>query len=400
MNDLISVGEADSRLQSHNVASPLILCPLSKAAGRIAGEDILADRPLPPFDRVMMDGYALRFESVEKGQAELEVVAQALAGEPASTLPDGVGNAVEVMTGAPLPIGADTVVPYEVTQRDGSRCSLLDLADIERGQYIHPLGSDFPNQSILVEADKVLGPVEMGIAASCGYSEILVRAHPRIAVASTGDELVPIGDTPLVHQIRASNATAIESALGLSGFNVGSIVHWDDDAEMGATQLRETLNVCEILIIAGAVSKGVRDWVPGALDTLAKPVFHGVKQRPGKPMGFWVTDDDKAIFALPGNPVSALVGAHRYVIPYLEAREQRRSGGCRTVTLAEGVSFEPPLTWFLPVVLQSDGSALPLPVRNSGDYARLHGSDGFIELPAEDSAWTPGTEAAFYPWSV
>jgi len=399
VSDLISVEEADARIAAIQDLSPPIQCPLSKAAGRVLREDLRADRPLPPFDRVMMDGYALRYKAFAEACSEYRITDMAHAGEPQATLSDLNNAACEIMTGAPLPKGADVVVPYEVTERTGERMRLLPDVKVESGQYIHRLGSDFAEQSILAKSGSKIGPVVMGVAASCGYAEVLVSPRPRIAVVGTGDELVPVNEKPEPHQIRASNAATLECALALAGYHVGEIAHWPDDPKQGNAAMSALLDRNDVVIIAGAVSKGQRDWIPGSLDTQAECIFHGVRQRPGKPMGLWRTAAGCTIFALPGNPVSALVGLHRYVLPYLKKRDGGAQAPTQRAPLAESVKFEPPMTWFLPVALDAQGAAEPRPVKNSGDYARLVGSDGFIELPNSASEWTAGFEAPFYPWS-
>ncbi|GHC00312.1 molybdopterin molybdotransferase MoeA [Cerasicoccus arenae] len=399
MTELISVAEADARIAAIVQLAPAIKCPLSKAAGRVLREDVLADRPLPPFDRVMMDGYAIRYKAIAECGGEFQICGQTFAGEATGKLGAASNAAMEIMTGAPLPLGADTIVPYEDTERNGDVLKLLASDEVELGEFIHRLGSDFAAKSKLVGAGSLLGPVEMGVAASCGYTEVLVSPRPRITVVGTGDELVAVDQTPLPHQIRASNATTLESALALAKYHVGDIDHWPDDAVHGRERLRVVLSRSDVVVIAGAVSKGQRDWIPTALDEVAECIFHGVYQRPGKPMGVWLTSDGRVIFALPGNPVSALVGLHRYVLPYLRQREGGAPKSVPHVSLGQAVSFAPPLTWFLSVRLESDRLAFPMPVNNSGDYARLCGTDGFIELSADCSEWTAGFEAPFYRWS-
>jgi len=401
MNELISVGEADSRLRAAVERAPAIRAPLAKAAGRLLREDLIADRPLPPFDRVMMDGYAVCCPESGTPPESFRIAGQALAGSPAIEMPAAPDAAIEVATGAALPAGANAVVPYEQTTKSSSeRMSLNVPADLEPGQYIHRRGSDYAEGSVLVAAGSLLGPAAMGVAASCGYAELAVSPRPRIAIATTGDELVAAGETPAPHQIRASNGAALESALGLAGFNVGETPHWPDDPGRGRAALGELLRRVDILIVVGAISKGARDWLPAALDEVAENVFHGVRQRPGKPMGFWRVANGPVVFALPGNPVSALTCLHRYVLPFVRRRDGQTLADPPLVELAEGVEFAAPLTWFLPVAINAAGRAEPRPVNNSGDYARLAGSDGVIELPADASSWTVGFRAPFYPWSL
>lgn len=398
MTDMIDVAEVDSRLATAAKVAPARRVPLSKAAGRTLREDIRADRPLPPFNRVMMDGYALRYQAGTL-PTMLRVADTAFAGERVKSLPEQVGAAIEVATGAILPEGADTVVPYEDTERVGeSEIRLLDPEGVEIGQCIHREGSDFARHSLLVPPGSLLSPAALGVAASCGYASVLVTPRPRIVIATTGDELVSVDATPAPHQIRASNGTALEAALGLAGFNVGEVVHWPDDAVAGRAALESILEGLDALIVIGAISKGARDWLPAALDSVGEKIFHNVRQKPGKPMGFWKTADDRVIFALPGNPVSALIGVYRYVLPFFRRRDGQPPKAAIQVELAEGVSFPAPLTWFLPVQLDADGRAVPRPVNNSGDYARLVDTDGFVELPADASSWTSGFPASFYPW--
>lgn len=399
MSELISVAEADARIAAIQDIAPPIRVALNKAAGRILREDILADRPLPPFNRVMMDGFALRFQSIKEGLREYSIIGQCLAGEAMGDLPPPPQVALEIMTGAPLPVGADVIIPYEDVERCGDRIRILDPQGVEPGQYIHRLGSDFADQSRLVSAGSFLGPVELGVAASCGYATVSVSPNPRITVVGTGDELVMVSERPLPHQIRASNATAIESALGLARFHAGELVHWPDDPKQGGESMDRLLGECDVIIIAGAVSKGQRDWIPDALNDRAEKIFHGVRQRPGKPMGVWRSKRGCKIFALPGNPVSALVGLHRYVLPYLRRRDGQSVNSYRKIALAEEVRFETPLTWFLPVRIDGD-YAVPQTVNNSGDYARLVGTNGFVELSDDASVWTVGHEAPFYSWSL
>lgn len=393
---LISVSEADRLLK--DLVKPVgeESCRLAQAVGRVLREPVRADRDLPPFDRVMMDGYALRFADLQTGRP-FTVVGTAVAGEPQATLPEGAGLAVEVMTGCPLPRGADTVIPFEETARQGKELRLSPDASPERGQFIHRKGSDYATGTELVPAGRVLRSVEVGIAASCGYAHVLVGKRLRVALFGTGDELVAVESVPEDHQIRQSNLHALKGSLPSELVEISREGHLSDRGDGGSQVLAQSVANADILILSGAVSKGRLDWIPEALDRFGEKVFHGVSQRPGKPMGVWKARSGCIIFALPGNPVSTLACSHRYILPFIRTAhglpEERQ-----VVTLVESFGFERPLSLFLPVKFVEAGKVTPRPVNNSGDYAGLSGSDGFIELPAEAKHWTAGSQAVYRPW--
>ncbi len=392
----ISVREVDRLLKENLQLAPAIDCPLNKSAGRVLRENLVADRDLPPYDRIMMDGYAVR--GAELNQGAIRIKGQLVAGEPHRELDGEPGSALEVMTGAILPKGVDTVIPYEDTVRDGDRLTLC--AKARTGQFVHRKGSDFRAGAILVQMGSIMRAVEAGIAASCGYATVQVSQRPRITVFGTGDELVEVGARPAPHQVRRSNPSAIEHALAMASFHAGRIGHLLDNPQKEEERLRDTMNNSDLVIISGAVSKGKLDWIPAALDRSGTRIFHGVAQKPGGPMGLWITDSGCRVFALPGNPVSTLAGTFRYVIPYLRLQQGSRERAARKVILSQDFTTNGNLTFFLPVVLDPAGRALPRPVNNSGDFARLAGTDGFAELPEGSTQWPAGSAVDFYPWKT
>lgn len=398
--ELESVESVDSLLAETASPAPILEVPLEKAAGRILQEPIMADRALPPFDRVMMDGFALAWSAAHTEHTVFTITSRQLAGDPQHTLdPDQPNTAIEIMTGATLPINADTVIPYEETshQKGDATFTLTSLEEIEAKQCIHPTGSDCSQGDLLIEQGTRLGPAETGVAASCGYAQVKVNQLPRIALIGTGDELVPISEQPAAHQIRRSNAAALENALSSAGFPAGSLLHLSDNPEIEQARLKEVIESHDIVIISGAVSRGTADWIAPALDQLATCLFHGVAQRPGKPMGVWKLAHGTIAFGLPGNPVSTLVGLYRHILPFL-----RRCAGDTPpraeIELAEPIEMVSHLTVFLPVKIASDGRAHPRPTNNSGDFAGLAGTDGFIELAAGRTCWTMGEKLPFYRW--
>jgi molybdopterin molybdotransferase len=226
----------------------------------------------------------------------------------------------------------------------------------------------------------------------------MVSALPRVAVIGTGDELVPVGQKPGLGQIRRTNIAALASALELAGYPPSETGCLRDDPQSLRNALEGILSRNDVVVLTGGVSKGKRDHVPEIARQLgALPVLHGIAQRPGKPMAVWNIPDGPVIFGLPGNPVSALVCLHRYLIPALD----RWSGAVPVATHRKKLSggFVSPhgLTLFLPVIAENNGWARPLPVANSGDFAGLIGSTGFLEL---DETFAEGGEAPYFAWAA
>lgn len=397
MGGLLKVPTVDRLLEGTPLPRRTTRVPLSAAKGAVLAEPLVADRDLPPFDRVMMDGFALRHADLHRGASFL-LCGEALAGAPRQSLPETPMAAMAVMTGAPFPEGADTVVKVEATQVNGNRMIVTDPSDVERGDYIHFRASDHKRGDLLVATGRLVRSVEIGIAASAGYADLRIVSRPRVIALGTGDELVPVTTVPQPHQIRRSNAIAVTTALLSLPVDVSDPIHLSDAAQEETGPLTEAIRAHDVVILSGAVSKGRLDWIPSTLDTLGTCCFHGVAQRPGKPMGVWQAGSGAVIFALPGNPVSTLVGLHRYVLPWLR-RQCGWPAPAQTVQLANAIEQPLPLTLFCPMRLQADGTAIRVPLNNSGDYAALADSDGFIELPEGQNHWTAGASVAFYPWA-
>lgn len=401
MKALITTDEAQARIDAYLPTFPAIHCPISKCAGRILRESVTADRPLPPFNRSMMDGYAIR--AAEAAQVDaFTVTGQAPAGTAPRELGPQLGSCIEIMTGAVVPADADCVVPYEVTtQTDDGRIQLNTPSDHQAGNCIHPLGSDHREGAELLSSGCVLGSREIAIAATCGRHTLEVSKMPSITLVSTGDELVNIDLEPEAHQIRRSNDVAIETALARHQINARDRIHLPDHRDTSERQLAEIIQQSNVIIITGGISMGKKDYIPAVLDQLGLVNhFHGVKQKPGKPLGFW-TSSHCMVFALPGNPLSVLASLHRYVIPALfKAMGQTESTPATILKLESDVRAHDELTFFLPVKRLPNNLASPQPVQNSGDLVRILSSDGFVELPPTAARSYPaGTEFAFTPWS-
>ncbi len=390
---MLSVAEAENTILSRALTPEGETVALADAPGRILAEDLVADRDFPPFDRVTMDGIAIRYEAWQKGRRQFAVQGVQAAGSPRLVLADASG-CIEVMTGAMLPEGADTVIQYEHLDISDGVASLRTEA-VRLRQNIHFRGVDRQAGATLIPRGTRVGPAEVAVAATVGKSRLTTARLPRAAIVSTGDELVPVEQIPLPHQIRGSNGYALQALLA-GRFNLpGRIFHYPDDQLQIAAGLKAIFQEYRLVVLSGAVSAGKFDFVPQVLDDLGViKHFHGVAQRPGKPFWFGTLPDGCAIFALPGNPVSAFTCACRYLLPFLSRSLGEKPSPPERAALSEAVVFKPALTYFLPVFVNSTpaGSlqAYPLPGHGSGDLANLTAADGFLELPADRDTFPAG----------
>jgi molybdopterin molybdotransferase len=393
------------RIVLASVASfPAEPCPLAAAHGRVLRADIAADRDLPPFDRVTMDGFALRSAAWTAGARRFRVVGTQAAG----TTPLALGaddECVEVMTGAVLPLGADCVVPYEETARDGATVTLAPEAKLARGASVHARGSDGAAGTVLVPAGTRLTAREIAVAAACGGAMLSVGMRPSVAVVATGDELVAVDASAVApHQIRRSNDTALRAAL-LGGGLAARVecLHLRDDRAGIEAALRRVLAEFDVVLLTGGVSKGKFDFVPAVLAALGvEKKIAGVAQRPGKPFWFGVASGGRPVFALPGNPVSAMVCFRRYAVPALEQMLGATPARADFVPLANATPGHAALTRLNAVRLATapDGrrAAYAVACNTSGDFAELVGTDGFVELPPGPAEVSAGTVARFWAW--
>lgn len=354
--------------------------------------NVVADRDYPPFDRVMMDGIALKFSAYEKGLRNFNIKGIQAAGTK-SLLLDFESDCFEVMTGAPLPQGADLVVPYEHLLIENQQAKIVKEFNRPRMDNIHLKGSDCKKGDLVLAQGASMNGPHQGIAASMGV-DFSFTPSTKILLISTGDELVDVHEEPLEHQIRRSNVYALERSLRLNGFEDVTLHHLKDDFKTVFDHYQGHAHEFDVMIYSGGVSKGRFDYLPEAWQKAGvKKHFHVVAQRPGKPLWFG-TDEQRTttVIGLPGNPVSSLVCLHRYVIP----------GKTMYARLTEEVIFKKDLTYFLPVKTEfkDDGVmyATPLKIKNSGEFTALAESDGFIELPADKDIFASGESYKFWPW--
>jgi molybdopterin molybdotransferase len=374
---------------------------IAAATGRILRQTVVAERDQPPFDRVMMDGIAIAHADLEAGTTSFPVQCTQMAGEPATQLE--TGKAIEIMTGASLPVGADCIVPVERITVDGGVAVLEDGYVAELRQFIHPRASDHARGSELLAPGKRISPLDIAVITSAGLTEVAVSRDPVIRIISTGDELIPAGESIEPHQIRMSNGPAMRALLAVHGYTDCEHDHLVDERDVLKEWIAVHLDAADVIILSGGVSMGKADYVPEVLAELGvEVIFHKISQRPGKPMWFGKGPDGQSVFALPGNPVSALVCCRQYVIPALAKASLAAARAPEFASLAGDVTFKPDLTCFQPVRLLSNAAgqvlAMPVMTNTSGDFTALSATDGYVELPREQSYFPVGTPVFLHRW--
>ena len=374
---------------------------VATSTGRVLRQTVVAERDQPPFDRVMMDGIAIAHADFAAGTTSFPIQCTQMAGEPAANLEPG--KAIEIMTGASLPIGTDCIIPVERITVDGGVALLEDGYSAEARQFIHPRASDHARGSELLVSGKRISPLDIAVITSAGLTEVAVSRTPVVRIISTGDELVPAGESIEPHQIRMSNGPAMQAMLEKHGYADCEHDHLVDERDVLKEWIEVHLDAADVIILSGGVSMGKADYVPEVLAELGvEVIFHKISQRPGKPMWFGKGPDGQAVFALPGNPVSALVCCRQYVIPALAKASLAASQPPEFASLASGVTFKPELTCFQPVSLISNAAghvlAMPVKTNTSGDFTALSATDGYVELAREQSEFPAGSPVFLHRW--
>lgn len=364
-------------------------------------QDVEAERDNPPFDRVCMDGVALASSAFARGRRSFRVQATQAAGEVPLALTDA-DAAIEAMTGAVLPQGTDCIVPLEEYDLADGVLQLKPEALIEPWRNVQRRGSDSAPGVPMLTSGMRLGATEVAVVASAGLAEILVSRTPRIAVISTGDELIEPGRPIADHQVRRSNAYGVAAALHLHGYTDVIDQHLRDEEAPMRQRLGELLATRDVLVLSGGVSRGKFDFVPAALKALGvQEVFHQVAQRPGRPMWFGAGPSGQLVFGLPGNPVATLVCLIRFVLPALRALTGQRPATPERIATSQGLAGRK-MSYFMPVAVGHAGPgaslAQPRPPHGSGDFLALAGTDGFLELPPQPEGYPAGFVADFYRW--
>lgn len=364
---------------------------IEDAFGRILAASVLADRDYPPFNRSTRDGFAVRSEDARNPGARVECVGELRAGG----LFDGVvrpGQCVEIMTGAAMPQGADAVVMVEHTKRSGWTITLERAA--APGDHIVSRGSEARAGALLVAEKTRLGYAEMALAAQAGATRLEVFASPRLAILSTGDEVVNARATPGPLQVRNSNGISIETMARTAGAEPVQLGNAPDEKIALRAAIERGLEA-DILVLSGGVSMGKYDLVEQVLADLgAEFFFTGVSIRPGRPAVFGKCRD-KLVFGLPGNPVSTMVTFELFVLPAVDVL----SGGMpRPIPIFRAKLVTParekgPITHFLPARIEWQGREArvsQLPWQGSGDIVALALANGFLVVGPERPEIEPG----------
>jgi molybdopterin molybdotransferase len=399
---LITPRLAEEAIFSRLTCLPIESLPLTQCVGGTLRENVYAERDHPPFDRVTMDGIAVESEALRRGLRRFRIQGIQAAGSPALKL-QSADNALEVMTGAILPVGSDCVIPVEQIEVADGVASVLPTAVVPPYHNVHRRGADGRQGTLLLEAGTLLRAPEIAVAASAGMARVRVSSQPAVMVVSTGDELVEPGEPIADFQVRRSNSYAVAATLRKRGFLRIGDDHVLDDEDMLRERLELHLTTHEVVVLSGGVSMGKYDLVPKVLQQLGvQEVFHNVAQRPGKPMWFGIGPQGQSVFGLPGNPVSTLVCLIRYVVPAIAAAMGTKRELPERLALAAPVTFQAPLAYFLPVSIEYDDWgrpwADPRPPNGSGDFLSLAGTDGFVELPPGPNTFPKGFVTSVYRW--
>ncbi len=374
--------------------------PFTHSFSRVLAEDIMADRDFPAFDRATKDGIAIYYDAIESQINEFTVGGVVAAGNPQVSLNDR-SQCLEIMTGAVVPKGADTVVMYEDIKIANGIATLQNV--VKKGQNIHYKASDTAQGAVVIAKDTRISAAEIGILAAVGKVEVLVKKLPVTCLISTGNELVAVHEQPLTHQIRESNMHTLHALLAPEKIEAKHH-HLKDDKDSIINELDGLLQENDVLILSGGVSKGKFDYIPEALENLGvKKLFHKVKQRPGKPFWFGIHPKTATlVFSFPGNPLSTFVSYHVYFKPWLhqclgliQPQEE--------VILGEQMSNESPLTVFKNVSIRKESgvsAAYPVNENGSGDLMSMEKTDGFVVLPPQTETIEEGAVVKYIPTRI
>lgn len=387
---MISVEEALDLILQHKKDFGAEEVPLLQLPGRVLAQPVKADRDMPPFDRVTMDGIAIAWQAFAAGKRAFFIEKIQAAGAPKQQL-ENPQHCIEVMTGAILPDQTDTVIPYEACEiADG--VATIKTETLKPHQYIHSQGTDSRAGNVLLQTGTKITPAVAGILASVGMAMVQVRRLPRVAIFSTGDELVEVTQQPEPHQIRKSNVYMLVAALLAEGVGA-DMFHLPDDAGEMTQQLTSAIGAYQALLFSGAVSKGKYDYLPSVLEGLGmQQVFHGVAQKPGKPLLFGAFPGKALVFGFPGNPVSSFVCFHIFFRPWLQA-SLGINPPKQKAKLTQEVTFKPLLTYHLPVQLTYENGetfATPIAGSGSGDLTSIIHADAILTLPTEREKFCAG----------
>ncbi|MCE5264158.1 MAG: molybdopterin molybdotransferase MoeA [Deltaproteobacteria bacterium] len=387
---MLSFAEAWRRIAAALAPLPPVRRALAEVLGLVLAEDVVARESMPPFAAAAMDGYAVL---ASDAAAERNVTGEQDAGVKLD-LSVQPGTAVRIMTGAPLPAGADAVVPFEQSVEEAGVVRLL--RPVPPGASVRPVGQDITAGETVLPKGSVLGPSEIGLLASLGFSQVPVHPRPRVAIMATGDELVAVDATPKPGQIRDANSSALFAAATACGFDAVALAQpvGDDALELEQAMV-EALSGSDMLLTSGGVSMGAFDLIKPILAKLGEVLVGRVAIKPGKPLTFAMVQG-KPVFGLPGFPVSSLVCFEQFVRPSL-----RLLGGHRLrwrpsveVCLTHSLRHERERTEFQRAVVERGPEGLTAHntgSQSSGRLKSLVGANALLILPAGKGDFPAGS---------
>ncbi|MCK5809320.1 molybdopterin molybdotransferase MoeA [bacterium] len=353
--------------------------PLLDAVGRVVAEDVKTDRDFPPFDRVAMDGFACRFADID---GAMTLVGSRFAGDELSPTVHA-GECVEIMTGAPLPQGADCVFQIEVSESEGNqvRCSRPQM--FKEWSNVARKGEDIKKGAVILHKKSVVTPAHTAVAASAGKSFLTVFVQPKVAIITTGSEIVEIENQPEPWQIRNSNAPQLQALFthtaAITADYVGIV---EDTLEVLTKKIGEVAKKYDIIVFTGGVSRGKKDFVADAMkENSFEILFNRLAIKPGRPLTVAVRDG-VTLFGLPGNPVSVFVTFYLAVLPFLYALQQTELKPviCEATLVGSKKRRMPTREEYLPVWYEN-GIATLIEYHGSGDFTAVSKANALLSLP-------------------
>jgi molybdopterin molybdotransferase len=392
---MIPVADAIQIVLDQTTRLPAESVALVDALGRILAEDIVADSDLPPFDRAQMDGYAIRAADVANTPARLRIVGESAAGAGWHHEMKA-GEAVRIMTGAPVPAGADAVQQVELTREIDGAGFVEILEPVKTGRSIVKQADEIRVGETVLRAGEEINAAMIATLASFGYAQVKVGRRPRVAVMATGSELVDVDQKPGRDQIRDSNNYTIAAYASLAGATVERLPLVGDDTEELKRQIAKACEASDLLITSGGVSMGVYDFTKAALKELSAEIFfERVALRPGKPTVF-ARLGDALVFGLPGNPVSVAVTFNLFVRTALRVMQGAKEAMllADTAVLARDLKGSMDRESYLPAILRTDekGTLLAEPLKwgGSSDFVAFAKATVLINLPIETHSASAG----------
>jgi molybdopterin molybdotransferase len=394
--ELLSVHEAQAIVLKHVAPRPPEEFELTpEALGLILAEDVTSDLDMPPHDKALMDGYAVRAEDLPSGQGTLTIIEEIVAGQTPK-VPLGPDQAARIMTGAPVPLNANAVIPVERTRRvDSDRVEIRDRPPTA-GLNIMPRGKEMRRGEVVLRSGARLRPQEFGVLSTVGRTRVKVYPRPRVAVVSTGDELVEPGQTPGPGQIRNGNSPMLLAQVARAGAKPHNLGIARDNLDSLKTLLSEGLQA-PVLVLSGGVSAGKLDLVPGVLKELGVQAhFHKVAMKPGKPILFG-TRGSTLVFGLPGNPVSSLACFELFVRPALRRLMGHRDAGPRffQAALQDDFKHRADRPTYHPARLHAEGAVWtvePVSWFGSPDLLSVCASNAFVLFPPGEHQFRKGAQ--------